>query len=348
MRHIFLSLFFSFFFSFCIAQNLVQNPSFEEYDVCPTGHNLIGEQPNTCNEYREMYGYFNACNTNIYSQANVPYAAQGTYQYAASGNAFVGLYSYYPQGYIKEAIVGCQLNSALNIGTRYYVSFKANLAAIDSTLWYNTATDKLGVLFSVNPYSKDNPIPRNNFAHVYTNTIITDTLNWVRITGSFIADSAYQYICLGNFFDYAHTNTLFYYTCFNPTCSCEDISCNCPPTHETCYYAAFYYIDDICVSSDSLMCADYVWTSIEEANKAQFKIFPNPSSGKIFIDIPAFYGNHKPTTIEITDIYGREIRHIEITTNENEMYLEQSGIYFITVTNGTNRTTKKAIISNNN
>jgi hypothetical protein len=59
--------------------------------------------------------------------------------------------------------------------------------------------------------------------------VITDTANWTLVSGSFVADSAYRYIVLGNFFDDAHTDTVH----FIPGPSA----------------AAYYLYDAICVSS---------------------------------------------------------------------------------------------------
>jgi hypothetical protein len=44
---------------------------------------------------------------------------------------------------------------------------------------------------------------------VYDTAIIKDTLNWVKIEGSFIANGSERFITIGNFFDGAHTDTLF-------------------------------------------------------------------------------------------------------------------------------------------
>jgi len=97
------------------------------------------------------------------------------------------------------------------------------------------ATNKTGVLFSTVPYSYSNPPPRNNFAHIYTDSIITDTAGWTTISGTFVADSAYEYIIIGNFFDNSHTDTLLF-----------DSLTFCVP---------YYYIDDVCVAIDSNNCS---------------------------------------------------------------------------------------------
>jgi len=44
-------------------------------------------------------------------------------------------------------------------------------------------------------------------SQVYTDSIITDTLNWILLEWNYIADSAYRYVYIGNFFDDYHTDT---------------------------------------------------------------------------------------------------------------------------------------------
>lgn len=65
----------------------------------------------------------------------------------------------------------------------------------------------------------------SNSAHVYSDSLLNDTANWVQIKGSFIADSAYQYVVIGNFFDDFNTDTL------------------------NCSSASYAFIDMICVQA---------------------------------------------------------------------------------------------------
>ena len=54
-------------------------------------------------------------------------------------------------------------------------------------------------MFSKKSLSGFSSIITNN-PPVYSNTVSMDTLNWTRVFGSFVADSAYTHILLGNFF----------------------------------------------------------------------------------------------------------------------------------------------------
>lgn len=71
----FLLLFSLFFFHFslftCSAQNLVPNPSFEEYDTCPTNQQQI-QHAIGWSAYRAMINYYNACASPISTDISVP------------------------------------------------------------------------------------------------------------------------------------------------------------------------------------------------------------------------------------------------------------------------------------
>ncbi|MEO5673143.1 MAG: T9SS type A sorting domain-containing protein, partial [Chitinophagales bacterium] len=115
------------------------------------------------------------------------------------------------------------------------------------------ATNNFGFRFSTLPSSIANPALINNFSNVHCDSIITNQNSWTRIEGTFIADSAYQYIALGNFYDDVLTDTV------------------------NCASEAMYYVDFICVSTDSFLCL--FPTSIETINNnSGIKIHPNPVS----------------------------------------------------------------------
>jgi hypothetical protein len=246
------------------AQNLVPNPSFEQHTACPYSDDQVPFSTGWQN-YGATPEYFNSCAT--YFPYSVPSNIWGSYQTASSGNAYCGFYAYSYMGHfishsanIRE-IIGRQLSSPLKIGNQYYVSIKVSLAYNYSTGSANCATNNIGVKFSTNPINYGDSVHVasplvNNFAHIYETSIITDTVNWTTISGSFIADSAYDYILLGNFFDSIHTDT---------------VPIN-PAMHYYC--RAYYYFDDICISESPNDCG----ITGEGFYNAQLPIaiYPNP------------------------------------------------------------------------
>lgn len=264
--------------------NLVPNPSFEDTIGCPT---MMGQVTKAIfwHDLNETPDYFNSCSS--LNMLSVPYN-YGGFQYAHTGDAYMGLFTYTTSGFYRE-IIGAYLTAPLIIGQKYYVNFKVCAGFNPWVGNINAATNKLGMLFSTLNYIASPP-PINNFAQVYTDSIISDTLNWSTIRGSFIADSAYTFISIGSFFDDANTDTLHFnnFTAFR----------------------AYYCIDDVCVSTDSLFSE--VWTSLTEGViKEQIKVFPNPVKGVMKIENIPYNTNR----IDIIDLQGKIVRSLTIFNN---------------------------------
>jgi hypothetical protein len=266
------------------AQNLVPNPSFEVMDYCPTTLTQIDAATGWISvNALGTPDYYNACSPTI---GIAPPATYFAYQAPLTGNAFAGFSTiYYTGGNDPRENIGCALNQMLQQGIRYYVSFYvARGYAIPQH--YTLATNKIGALFSTLAYSSTNPAPENNYAHVFTDSIIVDTLNWVQVKGSFLADSAYQYINIGNFFDNAHTDTLNF--------------------GDQLAKGSYYLIDNVCVSEDSNLCYYPISISENEFDNA-YSIYPNPVSSILTININqdnAWQFNN----LNLFDCFGRKLQ----------------------------------------
>jgi hypothetical protein len=127
----------------------------------------------------------------------------------------------------------------------------------------------LGARFTQTKYNLVFPnysnILMDNIAHINGSIIIGDTLNWVKIKGSFVADSAYKFIILGNFFDASNTNVF--------------------DTGVGLGNGAYYYIDEVCVTTDSLYNEGYV-TALNKNTELEnsIKAYPNPFIDKLIIN----------------------------------------------------------------
>ncbi len=235
--------------------NLVINPSFEDTVNCPTATDQVYNSVGWTNYSDQSPDYFNTCTSN--SDVSIP-NNWGGYQQPASGNAYCAVSAFFPNTPNKREIIGSTLSGSLSIGTIYYFSMKVNLS-VNPASYPTYACNKLGMRVSTVPFSVLSPAPINNFAHVSTDFIITDTTNWTTIFGSFVADSAYNYIAIGNFFDDSNTDTI-------------KMAVGTPP-----FIFAYYFIDDVCLSSDSAFAANYVYTAIQEEQlNYNFNIYPNP------------------------------------------------------------------------
>ncbi|HNB13168.1 MAG TPA: T9SS type A sorting domain-containing protein [Bacteroidia bacterium] len=251
--------------------NLVPNPSFEDTVACPTNVMMIDSTVGW-SSYRLSPDYFNSCNQN--GHAGVP-ANDWGYQYAKTGDAYAGIVTYAKFATDFREMIGIQLLQALTVGQKYYLSFYVNNSR-DSSSHYNAASNKMGAKFLTTAYSQASPIPIDNFAHIYSDSIITDSINWIKISGSFIANLAYQYLAIGNFF--------------------SDSTC----THillDSLASMAYYYIDDVKLSTDS----DFVNSIHAIDNIDLVQIFPNPARDWIVVE------GRNITSIEVFDLCGKLI-----------------------------------------
>src|SRR5689334_15401197 len=120
------------------SQNLVPNPSFESYAVCPVGFSQFNGFINTwVNPSTASPDHYNAC-----AGTNPPTVPNNTagYQQAFSGNAYVGMYTY---GGSYREFVQVQLSAPLIANEQYKFSMYVSLANKSKV-----ATDDLGAYFS--------------------------------------------------------------------------------------------------------------------------------------------------------------------------------------------------------
>lgn len=294
------------------AQNLVPNPSFEEITECPDGLWQITKCAGW-ESWRRTPDYFNACATEeTYGELliNVPVNGFG-YQTPASGEAYMGMAVFsdelnFP---IVEAseIIGSQLAAPLEIGETYYLSMKVSWTPSGFKFITPYATNGIGMQFFTQTFDSDlDPVDLNNFAHLSAQSIIQDSVTWTTISGSFIADQAYTYVGIGNFFD---GNNLEYINTIGP------------------FYdsGAYYYVDDICVSKDP-DCEVGV-NIIELGIKCQH---PYITDDKLKIDLSC---NSEMTMVQIFTSSGRLV--FERDTLESGLDLGVSdynaGLYIIKV-----------------
>ncbi len=299
--------------------NLVPNPSFEDTVSCPT----MGGQVTKAKFWHSITNtpdYYHSCC--IIPQFSVPNNTFG-FQYPNSGNAYMGLYIYDLIDTTYREIIGAFLTSPLVPGIKYYVSFKTSFSAgIFQAV--NIATNRIGVLFSTVDYLSASP-PVNNFSQVYADTIIADSLNWTTVRGVFVADSAYSFISIGNFFQNYQTDTINM-NAFNHT-------------------RGYYYLDDVCVSDDSMYCE--LWTGLaSEIFTDHIKIYPNPVKDNLTVEnIP--WGCK---AIEIYDINGHRVKEIntamKFKTTINFSGLPQA-MYSLVFKSNKSLISKKIIYSKN-
>jgi hypothetical protein len=284
--------------------NLVPNPGFESYNNCTY---TVTFEANNWQIYCGSPDYYNTCANFSSPWFGVPSNDAG-YQNAFEGNGYCGVALYCKGCVPNREYIGVQLTQTLSIGTKYFVS--AYISRSDSS-WGGIVcqSNNFGFVFSkTGAYSATSPHPTNNFSHVNSSTIIYDSLNWVKVGGSFKADSNYKFLSIGNFYTDANTLTS---GCYNLTNS-----------------FSYYYIDKVCVSTDSMLCN--IPTQLNEIERENsLVIYPNPASN--FISI-AHSQSIRQCKVLLIDTHGQIVLDKRtLTSNKIDITNVSEGLYFIQI-----------------
>lgn len=224
-------LLFTFLNRLQAQQNLVYNGDFEEYDSCPTNPSFPGDlQVEHCTGWtapRKLgtSDYFNVCNNPINGGlAGVPNNIV-SYQYPRSGDGYCGFFAWSlnPDGTSYREYLQTNISGKLEAGKMYHLSFYVSYDG------FNYSLKQIGALLSGNSYSEI-----SSQAIIVTpqivnqNNHLTDSLNWMKIEGKFIASGSEQFLTFGYFEDtLGAVDTL---NTFNSN---------------FLLYQSYYYIDDV-------------------------------------------------------------------------------------------------------
>lgn len=266
------------------AQNWVPNHGFEETDSCTFGLGLGA-----------LHNWYSACGTPDYLQSCQPYGtANGlplnifTYQQPWQGNSCAGICTFDDDtGLEYREWLMVPLLSPMVPGQSYFCRFWANAAfggnSINQTTWL--ASDHLGMLFTTYDrqwtWGDDLPTAMNQ-AHILNSQILSDTANWTLVSGSFVADSAYTYVMIGNFYDNALVDTL-HFAVLDPD---WDVY-------------GYTLIDGVCVSSSPESCD--LSFGLQEMGQTVPTVYPNPSSDVLVI------GNAIGSDVRVLDMMGQRV-----------------------------------------
>jgi hypothetical protein len=181
------------------AENLVANPSFEDFHDCPTDvsqpyrlHFWHNPKPSTSDMH-------NVCNT---GRVGVPDNAVGT-QSAHHGFGYGGFIAGLPEDEFVawSEYLQVPLLDTLVAGETYTLSFYVSLA--DGAGY---AVDEIGAavlpdaVYAPNEFgSLVNNAPFLSPTVVHGGGVISDTANWTLITGSFVANGDERFLIIGNF-----------------------------------------------------------------------------------------------------------------------------------------------------
>lgn len=219
-----------------VAQNLVPNPSLENFVSCPGG---ISEIPfpseaaisvsNWSRATSATSDYHNSCAA-VATLVNTPSNFAG-YQPPKEGEAYGGVYCYMTGSvdFDYREYLQSQLSTPLIAGHHYFVSYYTSLADEIGSL---IALDQMGAYFSTTPEERDAEVEAMDdlIPQVATpfGLLLNDTLNWMHVSGTFTAAGGEEWMIVGN---------------FTPA---DDLSIE-PVGPPEDFSIGYYYFDDFCV-----------------------------------------------------------------------------------------------------
>ena len=215
------------------SQNLVKNPSFEDFSICPEAlGNLSTDVDFWSAPTLGSTDYFNGCSVAMGTPENF-----NGKQPADFGQGYAGLYLYAPEDY--REYLQAELKTPLVKGKTYQVSFYVSLAERS-----DFAIKEFGLLFCNNKINLDTrktfskkhwyKIKGNTYSYLeigYTN-FYSDTKDWLLVHTQFEAKGNEKYLIIGNFKSNKRTR-LF-------------------RTKRNAKQGAYYYLDEVVVKDMAL------------------------------------------------------------------------------------------------
>ncbi|MCC6401858.1 MAG: T9SS type A sorting domain-containing protein [Flavobacteriales bacterium] len=298
-----------------VAQNLVPNGSFEEYDTCASplvGYGMYAT--GWLNLHTQSADYFNACNTG--GVVDVPYSQFG-YQYPADGDAYVGMATAFPGLDWYREMVGIELTEPLQPGVPVCLSFKMAVGGFGS--WSGNSSFRtskgVGLKFLTQLPTDWQSYLYPNSAALFLDEVPTDTSQWYAVSGTYTPDSAYTHLVVGNFFsDSISEVTILDSTGFGT------------------FEASYAFIDDVRASFTLSYCTQEV--GVEEAGMEALMAYPVPCSDMLRVRIRE--GAVRPLHYSLRDMAGRELVHGLPEPDAGEFIINTqhlpSGVYVLQVT----------------
>ncbi len=214
------------------AQELIPNPSFEQMTTCPTMESQLPLADLWDTPSLATPDYFHSCNTMLDSTGTPDneVGSQAPFHGEAYGG-FIALIGEFGLSDYREYMQTSLVGGPLEGGKTYRFEMQLCLAEDSSA-----ATDRIGAYFSDVPVSSGSnlALPLVPQLETAAGTALDDTVEWMNISQTFVADGTEAHVTIGNFHDYA--NSFSVPAGFGPNLPLQDGT-------------AYYYIDGV-----SLQC----------------------------------------------------------------------------------------------
>ncbi|TMM57978.1 OmpA family protein [Maribacter algarum] len=211
----------------CLAQNLVKNPSFEDYVQCPSDYATFHKDVLfwTC-PTNGSTDYFNSCSKQMSVGRNF-----AGHQNVFNGKGYAGFYAFGPKDY--REYIGGELKQVLQKDKKYLVSVVVSLS--DKSAY---AVKELGFLFGDKPLNLQTTrnIPHrmmlqeglSNYLGMTNTKYFSNKSDWMEIRSEYIANGNERYFTFGNFKENRKTQMIV--------------------TGKNLKKASYYYVDMISIS----------------------------------------------------------------------------------------------------
>lgn len=141
---------------------------------------------------------------------------------------------------------------------------------------------------------------------IVSENFLSDTLNWMQVSGYYKANGGEMYITIGNFNTDIASDTIHVGGFYN---------------------GSLYFIDDVTVKK--IASCDTTLTVTEHSNGDMFNLFPNPSNGLFNVQM----NNHADAQIKIYNVLGACVYQNNNASSNYEIDLsnQPNGIYYISI-----------------
>lgn len=176
-----------------MAQNLLKDPGFELYKICPSNYNQqsLNQLENWEQPAKGTPDYFNTCSNKMNVTRNI-FGNQETFE----GEGYVGLVTFSPSQRNYREYLQTKLTRPLQAGE--LVCASAQVSAADLNRYF---TGGFGMYFSKERYKNDRSGVLEVNAQVMNPmlNVLDNTDAWVEMSNTFVAEGGEEYVVIGNF-----------------------------------------------------------------------------------------------------------------------------------------------------